>query len=391
MLGASRIETAELQASRRDLGRQSGREAARPSGAAKTLRVLMAAGGTGGHIFPLLAVAERLRATGAAEVQFMGTNRPLEARVIPAAGFPLCSVRAAGLKGIGGPKKLRNLAVLPLAALDTAKVLARFRPGVVAGIGGYLAGPALLEAALAGLPTLLIEPNAVPGFTNRLLAPVVQRAAVAFERAAEFYGTKARVTGLPVRQEFFAVPPAPPARPLTLLIVGGSLGAKAINRLVIENLPRIREHASGWRIIHQTGEADYNAVEAAYRAEGVRGEIHAFIENMPAALAVAHLVVSRAGASALAELAAAGRPSVLIPFPAATDQHQLENAREFGRAGAGLVLEEKQTSAERLFQAARDLMNNLPLLSEMGRQARSSARPDAAERIAEMIVELGTA
>jgi UDP-N-acetylglucosamine--N-acetylmuramyl-(pentapeptide) pyrophosphoryl-undecaprenol N-acetylglucosamine transferase len=388
MLAVSRIGTAEQQETLGSRASPTRHGQGAASGAKKTLRVLMAAGGTGGHIFPLLAVAERLRATGVVDVQFIGTNRPLESRLIPAAGFPLRSVRAAGLKGLRGWKKLQNLMVLPLGALDTAKVLADFKPAVVAGIGGYLAGPALLEAALAGIATILIEPNAVPGFTNRVLAPVVRLAAVGFERAAGFYGSKARVTGHAVRREFFDVPAAPPPPPLTLLIAGGSLGAKAVNRYVVANLGRIRERAGDWRIIHQTGEADYNAVEAAYREQGVAGEIYAFIDNMPAAFAAAHLVVSRAGASAVAELAAAGRPSLLIPFPAATDQHQLENAREFERMGAGRVLEEKDITPDRFFQEVWDLMNDAPRLCEMGRRARSLARPNAVDEISRLIMEM---
>jgi UDP-N-acetylglucosamine--N-acetylmuramyl-(pentapeptide) pyrophosphoryl-undecaprenol N-acetylglucosamine transferase len=351
----------------------------------------MAAGGTGGHIFPLLVVAERLRAAGAAEVEFVGAGRPLETRIIPAAGFPLRAVRVAGLKGMRGWRMLHNLMLLPVGALDMATVLNRIKPRVVVGVGGYVAGPALLEAALAGIPTLLIEPNALPGFTNRVLAPVVRRAAVGFESAARFYGGKSQLTGHPVRPEFFQVPPMPPAPPLplTLLIVGGSLGARGINRLIVECLNKIEPQSSGWRIIHQTGERDYPDVEAAYRKRGTRAEVHAFIDDMPRALASAHLVISRAGASAIAEFAAAGRPSLLIPFPAATDQHQLMNAREAERAGAARVLEEKAATPERLLQEVRDLLDNPARLSQMGRRARTFAHPEAAEKIAQIILELG--
>ena len=209
------------------------------------MRFLMVAGGTGGHIFPALAVAEELRARGAGAepsgmkylIEFLGTQEALEARLIPAAGFPLRTINAAGLKGMGGFRGLRNLLVLPRTAVETAMVLRDFRPQVVIGVGGYLAGPVMLEAALRDIPTLLIEPNALPGFTNRALAPVVRLAAVAFEQAARFYGEKARVTGLPVRAAFHAIPPKRHEVPFTILIVGGSQGSKAINEVMVQCAP----------------------------------------------------------------------------------------------------------------------------------------------------------
>ena len=225
-------------------------------------RVLMVAGGTGGHIFPALAVAEELRGRGGAgipsyEIEFLGTHRPLEAKLIPAAGFRLRTVDAAGLKGIGGIRRLRNLLVLPRTAIEVAGILREFRPRVVVGVGGYLAGPVMLEAALVGIPTVLIEPNARPGFTNRLLAPVVRAAALGFAESAPVYGKKAHVTGLPIRRAFFEIPPrrhpalgpaqpgvaVPPAAqsgvavsPFTVLVVGGSQGSRAINQAVSKAL-----------------------------------------------------------------------------------------------------------------------------------------------------------
>ncbi len=388
MVSATRIESDRCAAGATAADSRDYDQPKPTAAGSRPLRVLMAAGGTGGHIFPLLAVAEQLKAAGAAEIEFVGTGRPLEARIIPAAGFPLRTVHAAGLKGIRGWKQIRNLMVLPRTALDMARELRRVKPRVVAGIGGYLAGPALLEAALAGIPTLLIEPNAVPGFTNRVLAPVVRRAALGFEAAAKFYGSKARVTGHPVRREFFDVPAKPPL-PLTLLILGGSLGARTLNRLVVASLGEIRGEGLSWRIVHQTGEADYETVRSAYAEQGVEGEVRPFIDKMSEALGAAHLVVSRAGASAVAELAAAGRPSLLIPFPAATGQHQLFNARELERAGAAWVLEEKEATPERFSHLLLDLMRDSARLQEMGRRARALAHPGAAQQIAQMIVELG--
>ena len=407
-------------------------------------RVLMVAGGTGGHIFPALAVAEELRARGERsgspyEIEFLGTHRPLEAKLIPAAGFRLRTVEAAGLKGIGGIQRLRNLLLLPRTAIEVARILQEFQPQVVVGVGGYLAGPVMLEAALANIPTILIEPNARPGFTNRLLAPTVRAAAVGFAETAHLYGEKAVVTGHPVRRAFFDIPPrrhvaqpllavraqaGVPVPPFTVLVVGGSQGSRAINRAVAASLPLLdvaptlrlasadvgpgfspacadlkvgatpvaapenEAFPGGMRIIHQTGEHDYNEVRKTYQERGLIAEVHAFIEDMPGALAQADLVISRAGATAVAELAAAGRAAVLIPFPGATDQHQLENARAMERGGAARVIVQSELTTERLAGEIRELMASPTTLEKMEACARRLARPDAAARIADMVEAL---
>jgi UDP-N-acetylglucosamine--N-acetylmuramyl-(pentapeptide) pyrophosphoryl-undecaprenol N-acetylglucosamine transferase len=435
----------------------------------------MVAGGTGGHIFPALAVAEELRRRGERsnaryEIEFLGTHRPLEAKLIPAAGFRLRTVDAAGLKGIGGIQRLRNLLVLPRTAIEVAGILREFKPHVVVGVGGYLAGPVMLEAALARIPTILIEPNARPGFTNRLLAPIVRAAAVGFEETAHLFGRKARVTGHPVRRAFFDIParrhapavvaqallpvgcgsqPGVAVPPFTVLVVGGSQGSRAINHAVVESLPLLAREASGvadvaptfrsaqggsaatrdvgasgagpWpnavrpytsnaelmpgatlaadakvgatraagiRIIHQTGEHDYNEVRKTYQERGLQAEVHAFIDDMPGALAQADLVISRAGATAVAELAAAGRAAILIPFPGATDQHQLENARAMEKAGAARVIVQSELTPERLAKEIRDLAASPATLESMETCASRLARPDAAARIADLVEAL---
>lgn len=360
------------------------------------VRVLMVAGGTGGHIFPALAVAEELRerskgaTPGAArfEILFMGTGRGLEARLIPGQGFPLRTVAAAGLKGIGGWRKLRNLFVLPLSAVETALVIREFQPSVVVGVGGYLAGPVMLESALRDIPTLLIEPNAVPGFTNRALAPVVRLAAVGFEETTAVYGLKARVTGHAVRKAFFSVPRKEHVLPFTLLIIGGSQGSVAINYCVMKTLPLFADRAEQVRFIHQTGERDYNAVRQAYLERGLSAEVHAFIENVPDSFARADLIVSRAGANTVAEVAAAGKAALLIPFPGATDQHQLENARALERVGAARLLPQSELTPERLQNEVWNLLDAPARLTEMEQCARRLARPDAAVRIADLVNEL---
>lgn len=366
---------------------------ARVRDAGTSLRVLMAAGGTGGHIFPALAVAEELRARAMArrppepvwEMEFLGAGRELESRLIGGSGFALHAIRAAGLKGIGGWRKVRNLLVLPRSVLDTSSLLRDFRPSVVVGTGAYMAGPAVLEAALRGIPTLLIEPNLVPGFTNRLLRPVVSLAAVGFEATARYYGAKARLTGVPVRKAFAQVRPKPHAPPFTVLFLGGSQGSKAINDCVVNGLAPLSAEAGRLRIVHQTGERDYNAVKEAFRAQGVSAEVCPFIEDVPGAFARADLVVSRSGAMTVAELAAAGKASLLIPFPAAAERHQLENAAALERAGAARVIEQRALTPELLVEAIRSLLAQPERLAQMERQARSLARPDAAERIADLI------
>ena len=368
------------------------------------IRILMVAGGTGGHIFPALAVAEELRGRGKPgnprfEIEFLGTHRPLEARLIPAAGFPLRTVDAAGLKGIGGIQRLRNLWVLPRTAFAVAGILRKFRPRVVVGVGGYLAGPVMVEAALVGIPTVLIEPNVRPGFTNRLLKPFVRVAVLGFPETASLYGKKAHVTGLPVRNAFFEIPPrrhlpVNPAQPavagsqFTVLVVGGSQGSRAINRVAPESFAQLAQEPGGMRIVHQTGEHDYNEVLKAYQERGIAAEVHAFIDDVPGALAQADLVISRAGATAVTELAAAGRAALLVPFPGAADQHQLDNARAMERVGAARVIVQSELTPARLAQEIRELMASPAALTGMETSARGLARPGAAARIADLIENL---
>ena len=360
------------------------------------MRFLMVAGATGGHIFPALAVAEELRARGAHRersgvkyvIEFLGTERPLEARLIPGAGFALHTIKAAGLKGIGGFQGLRNLMLLPRTALGTARILRDFGPQVVVGVGGYLAGPVMVEAALAGIPTLLIEPNALPGFTNRVLAPVVRLAAVNFDETARFYGGKARVTGLPVRAAFHAIPAKRHEAPFSLLVVGGSQGSRALNQVMIQCAPLLKREFGQLEVVHQTGPTDFNAVREAFLEHGVNAHVQAFIDDMPGALAQADLVVSRSGAAAVSELAAAGRAAILIPFPAAADQHQLANARTLEQAGGARVILQAELTPERLIREIHELLSEPPRLVGMERAAKSLARPEAAAHIADLVEEL---
>lgn len=375
----------------------AGRRENTRSGAAG-IRVLFAAGGTGGHIFPALAVARALqsdwscaeRMQGRANqgrIEFVGAGREIERQVIPAAGFALHTVAAAGLKGFRGWRRIRNFLVLPRSFWDTGKLLRSFRPNVVVGVGGYVAGPVMLEAFLSGIPSLLIEPNASPGFTNRVLSRFVRAAALGFPDAARFYGAKARLTGHPVRAEFSGVAPKLHAPPYSTLILGGSQGSMAINTAAIGALPALAGHPGGVHVVHQTGERDYARALGAYEAASFPAEVRTFIDDVPGAFQTADLVVCRAGASTVAELAAAGKASLLIPFPDAADNHQLANARAMERAGGARVLEQRELTPERLAAEIASMLKP-DVLSAMDRAARTLARPGAAARIANLIEEL---
>jgi UDP-N-acetylglucosamine--N-acetylmuramyl-(pentapeptide) pyrophosphoryl-undecaprenol N-acetylglucosamine transferase len=350
------------------------------------MKVMIAGGGTGGHVFPALAVAEEVRRRNPAnEILFVGTETGLEARVVPAAGYPLRTLPAAGVKGVSLTSKLRSLALVPGSLWGSHCLLREFRPHAVLGVGGYASGAAMLTAALEGWPTVLFEPNAEPGLTNRLLAPWVRRAAVAHETTAARFGAKAVRTGSPVRAEFLRVRPKTHRPPFTLLIFGGSRGALGINRAVVGALDALLAAPHSIRFIHQTGDRDYQAVRTAYARRGVKAEVLPFITDMPARLAEADLVLCRSGASTVAELTAAGRAALLIPFPHATDRHQLRNAQVLERAGAARVLEQASLSAERLAAEVLDLFEHPERLTAMAAAARAQGVPDAAARVVDLL------
>jgi len=367
-------------------------------------RVLIAASGTGGHLFPGLALAEAFRRRDpATEVMFVGTARGLEAVLVPRAGFALEQIEIAGLKRVGWRQALATvLWRVPRSLWQSWRVLRRFRPDVVIGTGGYTSGPVVLMAALSGIPTLILEPNAYPGFTNRVLAPLVRAAAVAFPEAAAFFGAKARVTGNPVRPEFFAMPDRARERRAHsperhLLICGGSQGSRAINERVVEALPRLfaslRERGSRLVVTatHQTGERDAAWVRAAYERAGLQERVTVvpFIERMAEEMARADLVICRAGATTLAELAAAGKPAILIPLPTAADDHQRKNAQALERAGAARCLPQDEATPDRLAEMIRDLLDDPARLDAMAERARRRARPEAAEAIVALALEVG--
>src|SRR5215831_15017810 len=251
-----------------------------------SMRVLIAGGGTGGHVIPALAIARELKARYGAEVLFVGTARGMENRLVPQAGFNLALVKIGALKNVSMATRLRTLFDLPRAILHSRKIIREFRPDVVVGVGGYASGPAMAAAILGRVPTLAFEPNLVPGFANKMVGRRVSAGAVHFEDTKQYF-RNARVVGVPVRPEFFNVRAASPHHLPTLLVFGGSQGAHAINQAAIEAIPEVQRHLPTLRVIHQTGERDYNQVQAAYSRAGVSAEVSAFIDNMPTAFAQA--------------------------------------------------------------------------------------------------------
>jgi UDP-N-acetylglucosamine--N-acetylmuramyl-(pentapeptide) pyrophosphoryl-undecaprenol N-acetylglucosamine transferase len=350
----------------------------------------MAGGGTGGHVIPALAIARALRDGDAAEVRFVGTARGLETRLVPEAGFPLELIKVGQLKGVSLATRARTLADLPLGILRCVRLLREFRPDVVVGVGGYASGPAMMAAILLRVPTLAYEPNAVPGLANRLVGKRVSAAAVAFEATAGYF-RKAVVTGVPVREAIFTVQPKPEEEAPRLLITAGSQGARVFNETLPGIAPELLERVRGLTIVHQAGAANLEKTRAAYEANGVlldpafgRVSVAAFLDDMVGEYRAADLVLCRSG-STVAELAAAGRPSLLVPFPQAADDHQRKNAEVLADAGAAVMMLQANLTPDRLCAELVSLLNDRPRLRAMGERARGLARPGALAKIAEML------
>ena len=354
------------------------------------MRAILAGGGTGGHVIPALAIANELKKSYAAEMLFIGTARGIENRLVPAAGYPLRLVRVGALKNVSLMTRAKTAFDLPRAVWDAGRMLNEFAPDVVIGVGGYASGPAMLAAVMKHIPTLAFEPNVVPGFANRLVARFVSAAAVHFEETAKYF-RHAEVTGVPVRQAFFEIASVEKTKRggvSTLLVFGGSQGAHAINEAMLRCLPELRRQAPGIHILHQTGERDYNDALAAYQSLGESAEVSRFIEDMPAAFARADLVVCRSGASTVAEITAAGKPAIFVPFPRAADDHQRVNAEALAREGAAVVVEELKLEGVWLAETIAALLGDPRRLKSMSEAARGLAHPDAARDIAAMAVRV---
>jgi UDP-N-acetylglucosamine--N-acetylmuramyl-(pentapeptide) pyrophosphoryl-undecaprenol N-acetylglucosamine transferase len=365
------------------------------------LRVVIAGGGTGGHLYPGIAVARELLARRpAAVVTFAGTSRGIESKVVPREGFALDLLRSAGVKGKSLGDRLRGAALVPLGLSDAWRIVSARRPHLVIGVGGYSSGPVVMVAAARGVPTMVLEQNAVPGLTNRLLAPLVRAAAVTFESTREYFGTKAFVSGNPVRPEFLAgrgsrdeteagaESGSRDADVVRVLIFGGSQGAHAINVAMVEAAPGLAGVGPRLRLTHQTGDRDAEMVRSGYRQAGLEVTVEPFFFDMARRIGEADLIVCRAGATTLAELTAAGKAAILIPLPTATDDHQRKNAETLAGAGAAEVLLQREATGQELGTRIRRLVEDAGARARLAAGAKAMAKPDAARAIVDRALEL---
>lgn len=358
------------------------------------MKVVLAGGGTGGHVFPALALAKELRARDI-EVLMVGTARGLEAATFPAEGFTLETIHVEGLRGRRIRGQIRSLGLLPRALIHALSLLRRHQPRVVVGVGGYAAGPVSLAAVLRRIPLLIHEQNFTPGFTNKVLGRLAHAVAVSFAETRSCFRREVVVTGNPIRREIldtdrqkgleaFHLEPGK----VTVLVFGGSQGAHRINRAVGEALPDLTRLRDRLQFIHATGERDLSEMEAGYRAWKGQARALPFIEDMALAYAAADLVVCRAGATTIAELTALGKPSLLVPYPFATNDHQRGNAEELVRVGGARLILDRDLTGYRLALELQELLDDVPALAAMGRAARSVGRPQAAARLADLVCQL---
>jgi UDP-N-acetylglucosamine--N-acetylmuramyl-(pentapeptide) pyrophosphoryl-undecaprenol N-acetylglucosamine transferase len=356
------------------------------------MRVLIAAGGTGGHIYPGIAVAkEIMRRDPASVVRFVGTAKGLENRLVPQAGFELSLIESAGLVNMGLTQRFRGLLILPRSFFAARRVIRSFAPDVVVGAGGYVSGPVLMTASLMGLPTVLMESNAVPGFTNRRLARFVDAAAVSFAAALPYFPGKGVVTGNPVRREFFEIKPKERDEGhLLLLLFGGSQGSRAINEAMMAALPYLEPDRERLFVTHQTGPADFAKVRDAYASRGwTQAEAREYIDQMMTAFAMHDLIISRAGATTSAELMAAGKAALMIPLPGQLEQRR--NAEAMQEAGGARMILQDELNGERLANEIRSLIDAPETITAMENASRKLARADAAAAAVDLIEKVSEA
>jgi len=362
-----------------------------------SLLVLIAGGGTGGHLYPGIAVArEIMRRMPDAQITFVGTTAGIESRVIPREGFALDTIRSAGLKGKSVASLVRGIALLPASAFDAWRTISRRRPSIVIGVGGYSSGPVVLLAALRGIPTMLMEQNAMPGVTNRLLARFVRAAAVTYDESSRFFAGRAFLAGNPVRPEFFggehdehgSPRDVDQRRAARVLVFGGSQGAHAINMAMVEAAPRLVAAAPGLEITHQTGERDLEMVRDGYGRAGLQARVEPFLYAMDREMKAADVIVCRDGATTLAELAASRTPAILVPLPTSTDDHQRKNAEALVVKRAARMIEQRSLTGELLATEIVALARNDAERTAMSAAARRTAKPEAAKVIVDRILEL---
>ncbi len=351
------------------------------------MRAVLAGGGTGGHVIPALAIAQDLKSRLGAEVIFIGTSRGIETRLVPASGFELRLIEVGALKRVSLATRAKTMFALPRAVFASSKILGEFRPDVVIGVGGYASGPAMLAAALRRIPTLIFEPNVVPGFANKMVAPLATAAAVHFEATCQYF-KRCTVTGVPVRQRFFDIPSRPANDRPSLLLFGGSQGSHILNTILVEALPQLAAALPGLHIVHQTGEKEYEAVSKAYLDVHISAEVSPFIDNMAAAFAGADLLVCRSGASTVAEVTAAAKPALFVPFAGAADNHQFKNAELLAGNNAAVLMEEKDLNSQRFAEEVIGLLKDRARLRSMSEAAKKLSHPNAAGQIAELAARI---
>ncbi len=361
------------------------------------MKVLIAGGGTGGHLFPGLAIAEELRRRDESnEVVFAGTEHGIEARIIPREGYPIRYVRSEGIVGKSFLKKARAFGMLLLSMRDARKILDSVVPDIVIGVGGYSSGAVVLMAGLKSIPTMIHEQNSVPGLTNRMLGKIVRRVCVTYhESIPSFPMGKTFFTGNPIRARILKGERDAACRLFslerdlfTVFIFGGSTGARSINRTMVDALNYLTDLKDKMQFLHQTGDRDFENIRDAYRKAGAKGTVAPFIYQMAEAYAIADVVVSRAGATTLAEITALGKPAVLIPFPYAAGRHQEFNAVKLKEMGAAHVMLEDEMKGETLASYIRALYENDAARVEMQKASRSLGMPDACGRIVDIAVSL---
>lgn len=351
------------------------------------MRAVLAGGGTGGHVIPALAIAQELKTRLGAEVIFIGTSRGIENRLVPVSGFELKLIEVGALNRVSLATRIKTMTALPMAVIASSRILSEFKPDVVIGVGGYASGPAMLAAALRRIPTLIFEPNVVPGFANRIVAPLATAAAVHFQETCRYF-RKCTVTGVPVRQRFFEIPSRQTVDNPSLLLFGGSQGSHILNTVLVQSLRELASRVPGLHIVHQTGEKEYGLVTKAYLDAGISAEISPFIDNMSAAFANADLLICRSGASTVAEVTAAAKPALFVPFAGAADNHQFKNAELLARNNAAVVIEEKDLNPAGFAQQIIALLNDRTRLRAMSEAAKKLSHPDAAAHIAELAAKI---
>ena len=351
------------------------------------MRLMIAGGGTGGHLFPGVAIAEELRQREPnADIVFVGTERGIEARVLPELGWALAIIEVSGLKTVGLRESIRGLGRVPRALLQSRAIIQSFRPDVVIGVGGYASGPVVLAARLMGIPTAILEQNSIPGLTNKILGKFVDAIFLAFSETRRFFANKKTImSGNPIRaairDALLDARASADDRPPHLFAFGGSQGAVALNALVADAIAMLSTGGFDLTILHQTGSADLEPTQGRYADAGISADCRAFIVDMAAEYSRADLVIARAGATTVAELTVVGTPAILVPYPYAADNHQEINARELVGAGAAKMFREADLDAETLAEAIADTLDDHPTLERMGSAMKALGRPQAAATI----------